>query len=467
MIVNLIVRKTDNGFRAVVHESSHVVHVPLGKELFNRQFHPWKKGELIRVAANYTKSGRVVVKSVSGEEQAQMVQQVKTKGKKAENPLLGYYINSDARLMFTTAKSMSEARPERAVKLMMVGPSGYGKTTLPKLFAEVTGKRFLRMNCATVRDPEEWFGYREAKEGSTHFIRSQFAREIEKGDLVVVLDEFNRLEPWLHNTLFPLLDDDGATVVHDEEFRIGEGVIVVGTINTGYKYTGTFELDEALMNRFDLMLEVGPMPQLEEVNVLVKRTKISRSDATTIVRVSNILRQHEVICSTRTTLAMAMMVRAGMTIRESFEGAVIRRIPTDNSASSQRKKVVDLVNTEIGHYEDRKLTNDVFQVQPETEEDVKVEVGSSSHAIAMTLSLKPNADVMTLAFIKTLRRLPVKKVENDRYFSLIEAKKVCDTVLRGDPVTITFDEISYLDEVIEDLKRYGITGSYRRIQVAS
>ena len=153
------------------------------------------------------------------------------------------------------------------------------------------------MNCATIRDPEEWFGFREAKDGSTVFIRSQFAKIIEAGNAVVVLDEFNRLEPWLHNTLFPLLDDDGATVVHDERFAIGEGVIVVGTINSGYKYTGTFELDEALMNRFEFILEVGPMPHAQEVQVLTKRTGVDAATAEQIVKMSNTLRQQEVICS--------------------------------------------------------------------------------------------------------------------------------------------------------------------------
>jgi hypothetical protein len=179
-----------------------------------------------------------------------------TKGKDKDF-LNGYFIDEETRRVFTTAHKMSVGNPDSAIKVMMVGPSGYGKTTVPKLFAQATGMNFYRMNCATVRDPEEWFGYREAVDGSTKFFRSEFAKAIEAGNLVVVLDEFNRLEPWLHNTLFPLLDDDGKTVVHDEEFKIGPNVIVVGTINSGYRYTGTFELDEALLNRFEFIIEVG------------------------------------------------------------------------------------------------------------------------------------------------------------------------------------------------------------------
>src|SRR5690606_24989297 len=45
----------------------------------------------------------------------------------------GYYVGPEERLTFNTALGMSFRNPEKAVKIMMVGPSGYGKTSLPKL----------------------------------------------------------------------------------------------------------------------------------------------------------------------------------------------------------------------------------------------------------------------------------------------------------------------------------------------
>ena len=43
------------------------------------------------------------------------------------------------------------------------------KTTLPILFANELGIFSLKMDCGTVRDPEEWFGKRGAANGATYF----------------------------------------------------------------------------------------------------------------------------------------------------------------------------------------------------------------------------------------------------------------------------------------------------------
>lgn len=348
---------------------------------------------------------------ISGAKDALDKANSKAQAEKPPTPaaLEGFYISPDARLVFNTAHVMSQKSPERAVKVMMIGESGYGKTTIPRLLAEVTGRKFMRMNCASVRDPEEWYGYREAQEGSTVFIRSTFIKTIEEGNCVVILDEFNRLEPWLHNTLMPLLDDDGATIVHEEEFRIGPGVIVVGTINTGYRYTGTFQLDEALMNRFEFILEVGPMPQAEERTVLCKRTGIKPEIAKEIVKMATILRQQNIICSTRTTLLIAEKVQHGMNLREAFEYAVVRRIPTDSAGSGQRKQVMDLVNVSLGVFEQRKLTTDIFasEMVVTDKEQADDKLPDSVKPVRLTLSriAKPGGTFLRVQVIQAVRSL--------------------------------------------------------------
>jgi hypothetical protein len=282
------------------------------------------------------------------------------------------------------------------------------------------------MNCASIRDPEEWFGYREARDGSTVFIRSNFMKLKEAGNVIMVLDEFNRLEPWLHNTLFPLLDDAGATTIHDETFCIGSGVIVVGTINTGYKYTGIFELDEAILNRFDHHLEVGPMPHREEVKVLTKRTGISEDFVNQIVKTANILRQKQIVCSTATTLRIARMVVNGMYVREAFEMAVIKRIPQDSSGSSLRKEVLDLVNVQLEPYKVRLLESDIFNLG-QTEEEAE-ESGEVSRT-KLTLTRNTSMTFLTVRIIKLLRQLSIVDSEP---FSLREAKSMVDSIENGD-----------------------------------
>lgn len=517
--VHLILRKSDNGYNADILDWDNnslfrgVKHV----NLFNRQLGKFKRGTLLYAICTISPRGRRMVKkvwekksplaettllekrlapgakekgwlnkaetelfrkamktiaggSMTGEELIEAAtkpkpeEASKPKPEEVEQPKSpvsnGYFLSQEARLVFSTAHQLSRLQPSKAVKMMVVGPSGYGKTTLPKLFAQATGRRFLRMNCATVRDPEEWFGYREAIDGSTVFIRSQFAREIERGDLVVVLDEFNRLEPWLHNTLFPLLDEDGMTVVHDEEFRIGANVVVVGTINTGYQYTGTFELDEALYNRFELLLEVGPLPHREEVVVLVARTGVDGDKAERITKIANVLRDMEVVCSTRTTLLVSRMVASGLSIREAYEMAIVRRIPQESGGKSLRKSVVDALNVQAGVLSDRAIVaNDVFAAERK-EEEAAIDL-SDLYTLELSLYKKEGYSLLPVVVIRYLRKLPVLNDAGQLVsLSVREANQVIERLRSGELVRLTLKGILSEDADEPTLNSLGLTGRF-------
>jgi hypothetical protein len=215
--------------------------------------------------------------------------------------------------------------------------------------------------------------------------------------------------------------------VHDTEFKIGSNVIVVGTINTGYKYTGTFELDEALYNRFDFVLEVGPMPPDEEIQVLKVRTGVTHQDARKITKMANLLRGKEIICSTRSTLLCAQMMVAGMTVREAFESAVVRRLPVD-----ARKDVVDELNSQLGHCAVRDIEGDIFGWVPSEEEEVLVTPQQEVAAVkvkgtllTLTMQCRPE-EFLLIRVIKNLRLLPLPEP-----LSLIEAKNVADSLREG------------------------------------
>jgi MoxR-like ATPase len=494
MWATMKVLKTNNGYNGVIQNDSERGLFSAGEVIFNRQFYPFPKGTLMNVTVSISAKGRRMVKNVTADGVAPhtVAPKVRAERKPKKDALTStvetvvtviketapvaarkksaadsYYVSPEARLAFNTALGMSNGKPDKAVKIMMVGQSGYGKTTLPKLFAELVGKSFLRMNCATIRDPEEWFGYREARAGDTVFIRTEFIKAMEKGNLVVVLDEFNRLEPWLHNTLFPLLDDDGCTVVHDEEFRIGEGVIVVGTINTGYKFTGTFELDEALLNRFDFTVEVGAMPHHDEVRVLTSRTSIERDSATSIVKLANTLRQSEIICSTRSTINVAAMHCAGMTLREAFETAVVRRIPEDNAGANLRKKALDLVNVALGVLAKRDLDNDVF-ASPNVSKPKITKVADvtateeGTGQLRIVMRRDTGKEWLPIHAATWLRKLPVK--EGNLGFSVVQ--NIVRSLGEGREEVVLLEEADIVGFALEDiaagLQSSGITGTITR-----
>lgn len=256
-----------------------------------------------------------------------------------------YFAPDELRLM-RSATSMAE--DYGSVNVLVSGPSGYGKSSKAKAWAKQEGMTYLRMDCAKVRDPEEWFGYREAESGSTKFVPTDFTQVIEKGNAVVLMDEFNRVESWLGNTLFPILDDERATTIHGRRITVGPKVIFIATANIGLAYVGTFEFDAALINRMDARFNVGPLPEHVEVEVLRGRIPLPDESYYQIVRTLNALRRTTLDdsvmdISTRSGIKVAKWVKHGMTVRQAFEAVVVT-----NALDEDRKSVLDIVNSELG-----------------------------------------------------------------------------------------------------------------------
>jgi hypothetical protein len=321
-------------------------------EFANPRFQNWKNGAIVIATFRISPTGRRYLLSVRAADGEEKVGDA-IGGVPVEDSLTidGYYYSPDIRRTFSIADRVAKA--EGMFVGLMIGPSGYGKTTIPMKFAEKTGRKFVRVNCSAVRDPEEWLGFREARSGDTIFEPTEFAQALMGGNSVIVLDEVNRIEPWLHNTLFPLLDFSHKTVVHNKEFVVGPNTIVMMTMNRGLEYVGTFELDQAFINRSDVVMMVGAPPATEEVQILVQRTSIEKSIASRIVNLLASLRstvkEREIIvdCSTRAALKIANLVKAGASLREAFHDTI--EIASINS--EDMKKIADIMNSAIGTFE--------------------------------------------------------------------------------------------------------------------
>jgi len=232
--------------------------------------------------------------------------------------------------------------------IMMIGPSGYGKTSIPEQKAKDWGMDFLRWDCATVRDPEEFFGFRGAKDGSTMdedgtiFEESEFTRKVQEGNVVIVLDELNRIDPYISNILFPLLDHAGQTSVAGHHIEVGPNVIFVATVNLGFQFTGTFTLDTALTNRFNAKVLVKALPEEIETKILMARTGVSSWQAEQIVKLMSGLRglndkgELSIDASTRVSIQLGKLIGAGLTLKEALIYVVVNGI-----SEEEAKLVVD------------------------------------------------------------------------------------------------------------------------------
>lgn len=241
-------------------------------------------------------------------------------------------------------------------KILLVGPSGFGKSSVPKQKAHDWDMDFLRWDCATVRDPEEFFGFRGAQNGSTQnedgsniFTPSLFTQKLMQGNTVILLDELSRLDPTLANVLFPILDDARSISIAGHEIELGPNLVICASINVGFQYTGTWTLDEALRNRFDVVVELGALPFETEVEVAIERNGVNRDMAeksVTLMQKLRALAEDETIeldASTRTTLAMTQLISAGLPPHEAIFYTVISGVE-----KSQRVEIVNAAGTTFG-----------------------------------------------------------------------------------------------------------------------
>lgn len=245
----------------------------------------------------------------------------------------------------------AKARNNGAANVLALGPSGSGKTTFPHEFAAKNGLDCFKMDCATVRDPEEWLGYREAVDGSTVFVKSAFIEAVEKGNVVIVLDEFNRIEPWLQNVLYPLLDDTRKTMVHNIEVKVGPNVLFVAAMNVGEKFVGTFAFDAALLNRFDVVMQFDYPDKAVEAKIISERVRevtpnIASSVATIMSQLRNLAKTEDLPfdISTRTAIRFAeLVVGTSLPLATIFDAVVLGGV-VDTSLT---KTVLDKINPSL------------------------------------------------------------------------------------------------------------------------
>jgi MoxR-like ATPase len=154
---------------------------------------------------------------------------------------------------------------------MLTGEAGYGKTTVGRAIAKHLKKDHLRVDCSVMLDTHAWFGTMQAKDGNTFFDPTEFTRVLEKGDCVIVLDEANRMNIEVANSLLPILDDSGEIRIRNTHIKAGKGVLFLVTLNEGIEYTGIGgSLDKAFQSRVTAKVTVHPLPPPVELQVITK-----------------------------------------------------------------------------------------------------------------------------------------------------------------------------------------------------
>jgi len=213
---------------------------------------------------------------------------------------------------------------------MLTGPSGTGKTELVSLVARKLGIEVCTYNMGTMIDPiSGLLGVHRLVQGGSVFDYAKFTQDIQK-PCIILLDELSRAPLTCNNILLPCLDSRrelpvdiaGGNAVRN--IKVHPDCVFIATANIGAEYTGTSQMDRALMDRF-FMQELEYMDEENEAKVLAKRCGIEPKDAKIIVETARTVRslhsKGEVsnTLSTRETLGAGSMVADGWSVLEAME----------------------------------------------------------------------------------------------------------------------------------------------------
>lgn len=213
---------------------------------------------------------------------------------------------------------------------MLTGPSGSGKTELVSLAAKKLGLEVNVYNMGTMIDPiSGLLGVHRLVQGGSVFDYAKFTEDIQKPG-VILLDELSRAPLSANNILFPCLDSRrelpvdiaGGNALRNIE--VHPDCVFIATANIGAEYTGTSQMDRALVDRLS-PLEIEYMDEDNETKVLAKRCGIETSEAKIIVEtartVRNLYQKGELssTVSTRETLGAGRMVSDGWSVLEALE----------------------------------------------------------------------------------------------------------------------------------------------------
>ena len=213
---------------------------------------------------------------------------------------------------------------------MILGPSGTGKTELIALAGKKLGLEVNIYNMGTMIDPiSGLLGVHRLVQGGSMFDYAKFTEDIQKPG-IVLLDELSRAPLSANNILLPCLDSRRELPV---DIAGGNGVrnvkvhpecVFIATANIGAEYTGTTQLDRALVDRF-FMHEIEYMDADNEAKVLSKRCSIDAAEAKIIVETARTIRslyskgELSSTISTRETLGAGKMVSDGWSVLEAME----------------------------------------------------------------------------------------------------------------------------------------------------
>ena len=261
------------------------------------------------------------------------------------NPKLKEYLNGIEKL---SRRDFAAGKP--SAKIRLVGPAGCGKTMLAMQFAAKAKRPCVIIDCPTLREAKDLFGFKTADDKGIRWIYSQFVNAIRVPRMVVILDEINRLSPMAMNTFLPMADSRGQTFLDDtgEFITVAAGVTFFCTMNEGSQFTGTDQMDGAISDRFSDIIEVDYLDEKDESLLLQRKHGLDAARSDKLAMIARTVRSKHKACEVYTkSLSTRLLENAASKLavigNSSLEFSIVNHFADDGSKESERAKIRELL----------------------------------------------------------------------------------------------------------------------------
>lgn len=220
--------------------------------------------------------------------------------------------------------------------VLLVGETGVGKTLAVRYLAWKSNNGLRRVNLNGATTVDEFLGKLLINEEGTYWVNGVLVDAMESGDWIL-LDEINACLPEIAFALHSLLDDDRMVVLMEYDGRIirpHPDFRVFASMNPSEqsRYSGTRMLNEALLDRFPVVIRMDYLPIEREIEAVMAQSGNPERDVVErMVQAANDVREaihNEKVFgsfSTRRVIDWARMARK-FGVRESARYTVLSKL---------------------------------------------------------------------------------------------------------------------------------------------
>lgn len=248
----------------------------------------------------------------------------------------------------------------RSQNVLMVGPTGSGKTMMVKWLAQALDRPLHIFNLGATQDPRSTLignTHFDSDKG-TYFSQSPFIKAIQEPNSIILLDELSRANPEAFNILMSVLDRNQRYVRIDESsdsptIEVHPTVTFIGTANVGVEYSSTRVIDRALQDRFvtikmDYLSKDGEVRLLSGLFKELPATFIDKvAEIVTLIR-TDVDKEDGMLernLSTRHSIEMASLLNDGFSLDEVLEIVVYPNYSSEGGLDSELTYVKQMVQS--------------------------------------------------------------------------------------------------------------------------